>query len=135
MNWPFLRHCLAAWPVVRTGRTPGDHRGRQQQRPRCSMRIIAMLWTGRSCRRRQCWLWRKRKRDTAPASAPKLRQNRFKYRPKTFGSTYFGKSGQLERENYDSNALTLVRIRNALFPSVVRPFWPGSALFECRLNF
>ena len=30
MNWPFLRHRLAAWPVVRTGRTPGDHRGRQQ---------------------------------------------------------------------------------------------------------
>ena len=39
-----------------------------------------MLWTGRSCRRRQCWLWRKRKRATGPASAPKLRQNRFKYR-------------------------------------------------------
>ena len=38
-----------------------------------------MLWTGRSCRRRQCWLWRKRKRATGPASAPKLRQNRFKY--------------------------------------------------------
>jgi len=27
----------------------------------------------------QCWLWRKRKRATGPASAPKLRQNRFKY--------------------------------------------------------
>ena len=26
------------------------------QRPRCSLRIIGMLWTGRSCRRRQCWL-------------------------------------------------------------------------------
>src|ERR1700680_3103074 len=39
-----------------------------------------MLWTGRSCRRRQCWLWRKRKRATGPASAPKLRQNRFRYR-------------------------------------------------------
>jgi hypothetical protein len=38
-----------------------------------------MLWTGRSCRRRQCWLWRKRKRATGPTSAPKLRQNRFKY--------------------------------------------------------
>ena len=25
---------------------------------------------------RQCWLWRKRKRATGPASAPKLRQNR-----------------------------------------------------------
>src|SRR5271169_2292190 len=37
-----------------------------------------MLWTGRSCRRRQCWLWRKRKRATGPASAPKLRQNRIK---------------------------------------------------------
>ena len=53
---------------------------RQHQRPRCSLRIIGMLWTGRSCRRRQCWLWRKRKRATGPASAPKLRQNRFKYR-------------------------------------------------------
>ena len=52
---------------------------RQHQRPRCSLRIIGMLWTGRSCRRRQCWLWRKRKRATGPASAPKLRQNRFKY--------------------------------------------------------
>ena len=51
---------------------------RQHQRPRCSLRIIGMLWTGRSCRRRQCWLWRKRKRATGPASAPKLRQNRFK---------------------------------------------------------
>src|SRR5271166_6274962 len=50
---------------------------RQRQRPRCSLRIIGMLWTGRSCRRRQCWLWRKRKRATGPASAPKLRQNRF----------------------------------------------------------
>jgi len=37
--------------------------------------IIGMLWTGRSCRRRQCWLWRKRKRATGLASAPKLRQN------------------------------------------------------------
>ena len=36
-----------------------------------------MLWTGRSCRRRQCWLWRKRKRAAGPTSAPKLRQNRF----------------------------------------------------------
>jgi len=27
----------------------------------------------------QCWLWRKRKRATGPASAPKLRQNRIKY--------------------------------------------------------
>ena len=53
---------------------------RQHQRPRCSLRIIGMLWTGRSCRRRQCWLWRKRKRAAGPASAPKLRQNRFKYR-------------------------------------------------------
>ncbi len=35
-----------------------------------------MLWTGRPCRRRQCWLWRKRKRATRPASEPKLRQNR-----------------------------------------------------------
>jgi hypothetical protein len=52
---------------------------RQHQRPRCSLRIIGMLWTERSCRRRQCWLWRKRKRATGPASAPKLRQNRFKY--------------------------------------------------------
>ena len=51
---------------------------RQHQRPRCSLRIIGMLWTGRSCRRRQCWLWRKRERATGPASAPKLRQNRFK---------------------------------------------------------
>ena len=52
---------------------------RQHQRPRCSLRIIGMLWTGRSCRRRQCWLWRKRKRAAGPTSAPKLRQNRFKY--------------------------------------------------------
>ena len=51
---------------------------RQHQRPRCSLRIIGMLWTGRSCRRRQYWLWRKRKRATVPASAPKLRQNRIK---------------------------------------------------------
>ncbi|SRR5260370_27339698 len=51
---------------------------RQRQRPRCNLRIIGMLWTGRSCRRRQCWLWRKRKRATVPASAPKLRQNRIK---------------------------------------------------------
>jgi len=36
-----------------------------------------MLWTGRSCRRRQCWLWRNRKRATGTASAPKLRQSRF----------------------------------------------------------
>ena len=52
---------------------------RQHQRPRCSLRIIGMLWTGRSCRRRQRWLWRKRKRAAGPTSAPKLRQNRFKY--------------------------------------------------------
>ena len=26
------------------------------QRPRCSMRIIGQLWTGRPCRRRRCWL-------------------------------------------------------------------------------
>ena len=39
------------------------------------MMIIVMLWTGTSCRGRQCWLWLKR----GPASAPKLRQNRFKY--------------------------------------------------------
>ena len=52
---------------------------RQHQRARCSLRIFGMLWTGRSCRRRQCWLWRKRKRATGPANAPKLRQNRFKY--------------------------------------------------------
>jgi hypothetical protein len=45
---------------------------------RCSLRIIGMLWTGRSCRRRQCSLWRKGKRATGPADAPKLRQNRFK---------------------------------------------------------
>jgi hypothetical protein len=51
----------------------------QHQGPRCSVRIIIMLWTGRPCRRRQCWLWLKRKRATGPASAPKLRQNRFKY--------------------------------------------------------
>ncbi len=44
------------------------------------LRTIEMLWTGRSCRRGQCWLWRKRKRATGPASASKLRQNRFKYR-------------------------------------------------------
>src|SRR5208283_1479258 len=42
----------------------------QHQRPRCSVRIIIMLWTGRPCRRRQCWLWLKRKRATGPASAP-----------------------------------------------------------------
>ena len=30
---------------------------------------------GRACRGRQCWLWLRR----GPASAPKLRQNRFKY--------------------------------------------------------
>ena len=53
----------------------------QHQRPRCSLRIIGMLWTGRSCRRRQCWLWRKRKRAAGPTSAPKLRQNRFEYGP------------------------------------------------------
>jgi hypothetical protein len=47
--------------------------------PKCSLRIIGMLWTGRSCRRRQCWIRRKRKRATGPVSAPKLRQNRFKY--------------------------------------------------------
>jgi hypothetical protein len=51
---------------------------RQHQQPRCSLRIIGMLWTGRSCRRRQCWLWRKRKRATGPASSPKLRQNGIK---------------------------------------------------------
>jgi hypothetical protein len=49
---------------------------RQHQRPRYRLRIIGMLWTGRSCRRRQCWLWRERKHATGPASAPKLRQNR-----------------------------------------------------------
>ena len=37
--------------------------------------IIVILWTGRFCRGRQCWLWLRR----GPASAPKLRQNRFKY--------------------------------------------------------
>ena len=30
------------------------------------MMIIVMLWTGRSCRRRQCWLWLKRKRPQVP---------------------------------------------------------------------
>ena len=35
------------------GRTSGGHRGRQHQRPRCSLRIIVMPWTGMSCRRRQ----------------------------------------------------------------------------------
>ena len=52
---------------------------RRHQRPRCSLRIIGMLWTGRSCRKRQCWLWRKRKRAAGPTSAPKLRQNRKQY--------------------------------------------------------
>ena len=42
----------------------------QHQRPRCSLGIIGMFWTGRSCRRRQCWPWRKRKRAIGPASAP-----------------------------------------------------------------
>src|SRR6202521_6229195 len=50
----------------------------QHQRPRCSVRITIMLWTGRPCRRGQCWLWRKGKGATGPASAPKLRQNRIK---------------------------------------------------------
>jgi len=31
-----------------------------------------MLWTGRSCRRRQCWLWRKRKRARGPAAIAKI---------------------------------------------------------------
>jgi hypothetical protein len=44
-----------------------------------SVRIIIMLWTARSCRRRQCRLWLKRKHSADPAGAPKLRQNRFKY--------------------------------------------------------
>ena len=43
----------------------------QHQRPRCSLGIIGMFWTGRSCRRRQCWPWRKRKRAIGPASAPR----------------------------------------------------------------
>jgi hypothetical protein len=51
---------------------------RQHQRPRYSLRIIGMLWTGRSCRRRECWLWRKRKCVTGPATAPRLRQNPIK---------------------------------------------------------
>ena len=54
---------------------------RQHQPPRCRLRIIGMLWTGRSCRRRQCWLWRERKHATGPASAPKLRQNRITRAP------------------------------------------------------
>jgi hypothetical protein len=47
------------------------------------VRII--IWTGRHCRRRQCWLWLKRKHATGPASAPKLRQNRFKETGKNLG--------------------------------------------------
>src|SRR5271166_1940273 len=74
-----------------------DHRSqsacRQHQRPGCSLRIIGMLWTGRSCRRRQCWL--KRKRATGPASAPKLRQNRFKYSATTAASAASGCTGLL----------------------------------------
>jgi hypothetical protein len=50
----------------------------RHQRPRCSVRIIIILWTVRLCRRRQCWLWLKHKHATGPASAPKLRQNRIK---------------------------------------------------------
>jgi hypothetical protein len=34
---------------------------------------------GKVLQKSHCWLWRKRKRATGPASAPKLRQNRFKY--------------------------------------------------------
>ena len=75
--------CRAYWGASQLERTLGEiHRSqpacRRHQRPRRSMRIIGMLWTGRSCRRPQCWLWRKRKRATGPASAPKLRQNRIK---------------------------------------------------------
>jgi hypothetical protein len=43
------------------------------------MMIIVMLWRGRSCRGRQCWLSLRR----GPASAPKLRQNRIKCRATT----------------------------------------------------
>jgi hypothetical protein len=71
--------CRAYWTQALKRCSVKIHRSqpacRQHQRPRCSLRIIGMLWTGRSCRRRQCSLRRKRKR----ASAPKLRQNRFKY--------------------------------------------------------
>ena len=61
------------------GATPRAHRRRPTpatEVQRCSVRIIIILWTGRPCRRRQCWLWLKRKHATGPASASKLRQNR-----------------------------------------------------------
>jgi hypothetical protein len=75
--------CRAYWEqAMLEGTLGGIHRSqpacRRHKRPKCSMKIIGMLWTGRPCRRRQCWLWRERKRATSPASAPKLRQNRIK---------------------------------------------------------
>ena len=48
-----LRSCL---PESLRQFFPDSRKALQQQRPRCSMRIIAMLWTGRPCRRRQCWI-------------------------------------------------------------------------------
>jgi hypothetical protein len=83
---------------------------RQHQRPGCSLRVIGMLWTGRSCRRRQCWLWRKRKRATGLASAPKLRQNRIKCSSLRFkyNSLLYLNRGLPGRAVYDLSAVRQV---------------------------
>ena len=61
------------------GRTPVGHRGRQHQR-QVQPKDHRNALDGNVLQKTPGSLWRKRKRATAPAVAPKLRQNPFKYR-------------------------------------------------------